>query len=169
MQVTKKTKIINVNGVPTQVVEVSNSNPQYNTVPIPVMQEQVLTYTFDVPQQMQQPMMQEQVLTYTFDVPQNQNIGFPQQPQPQQQIQQPIRNVNTTSRLESDIRNIRTDLINLKKEFNYNLSGIEVPSTISEESKEKIKTLKFLLKFGEISNEHFVAKIKKICLEDVEA
>ncbi|MGL5520076.1 MAG: hypothetical protein ACRDBR_01440 [Metamycoplasmataceae bacterium] len=135
-----KTKIVNINGVPSQVIEYPQDQTQtqviYNNQ---IPQTQIISFE-------QEQMRNQQRLINPYQ--QNQMIG--QMPQSTPQM------LYTESQIKNEYEN----------EYEQDLSIFD--DQYCSETKEKLSTIKFLFETREIDYEQYLKLTKKLVVEDLE-
>ncbi|MGL5357514.1 MAG: hypothetical protein ACRDA7_00270 [Metamycoplasmataceae bacterium] len=147
-----KTKIININGVPSQVIEYPQEQTQviYNNQ---IPQTQIISFE-------QEPTRNQQ----NFMNPYQQNNGFHQNAsfQQNQMINQVPQLINQSAPqmlyTENEIRN----------EYDNEQDSSIFDEQYCSETKEKLKTVKFLFETREIDYEQYLKWTKKLVVEDLE-
>ncbi|MGL4343141.1 MAG: hypothetical protein ACRCRZ_01040 [Metamycoplasmataceae bacterium] len=131
-----KTKIVNINGIPTQIIELPIQNTNHQMI----SQQQIQKFAI-APQQI------------SYNYPEN-YLGNNMAPNNNNIYNQPQALLNNESN-------------NFKpKNDDENLDDIY--ELLNKEGKEKFKTLKFLLKRGEINFDEFMTKIRKISYKEID-
>lgn len=144
-----RTKIININGVPTEVVEVPNQmGMPMNQPPVNQFYPQAVNFA------------REPQRVAFQNLPQNYGISNPQFI--------PNQYFNSNGALNQPMTSIESD--SARKKFDYSFTQFdEYIASLPKEMQDKYETLKYLLGRGDISLDEYLMKVRKICMDDMDA